>query len=166
MAFASLRGADMLVWRQPGMFSPVVEVLRDEALAGILRYSHWGMTCDATCADGMWTFRRHGFLWSKISITKSGSSGTFATYHSRFVNGTIRLESGDSYGWRHSGIFSVKSAFATSSGFSIATFAPKVFSLRSAGSITIAREYANDPNLPFLILLGTHFSLQRRRRRA
>lgn len=165
MAFASLREADTLAWRQASMFARAVEILSDETLAGILRFQGWGLRCDATCADGMWVFRRRGLFWKDVLIEQPGDRHEVAAVTTRFISGTLKLPSGESLIWRQLSFWSGESAFMTPSGFAIVKFKPKRFSFRDAGDIVVQREYANHPELPFLIMLGAFMSVANQRRR-
>ena len=165
MAFASLRDADRLAWRQASLFARAVEVISDETLAGILRFEGWGIKCDATCADGMWTLRRHGFLWRNVTVEQTDTSQPVATVSMRFTSGTLRLTRGETYSWKQLRFWSGETAFLTQSEFPIVKFKPKRFSIKDTGEITIQREYATSPDLPFLIMLGVYLTVLNQRRR-
>lgn len=165
MAFASLRDSDRLAWRQASLFARAVEIVSGETLAGILRFEGWGMKCDATCADGMWTFRRHGFLWRNVSVDLAGNGQEVAAVKMRFTRGTLNLASGQTYGWKQLGFWSGETAFMSGSDFPIVKFKPKRFSFKDSGEVDVQREYRDSPDLPFLIMLGVYLSVLNQRRR-
>lgn len=165
MAFASLRDSDRLAWRQASLFARAVEIVSGETLAGILRFEGWGMKCDATCADGMWTFRRHGFLWRSVTVEQAGTGQHVANVSMQFTSGALTLANGESYGWKRLGFWSGETAFMTGSEFPIVKFKPKRFSFKDNGEVTVQREYRDNPELPFLIMLGVYLSVLNQRRR-
>lgn len=165
MAFASLRDSDRLAWRQASLFARAVEVVSRDTLAGILRFEGWGMKCDATCADGMWTFRRHGFLWRNVTVEQASGGQQVATVNMRFTSGTLTLANGETYGWKQLGFWSGETAFITGSEFPIVKFKPRRFSFKDSGEVSVQREYKESPDLPFLIMLGVYLSVLNQRRR-
>ncbi len=166
MAFASLRDSDRLAWRQASLFTRAVEVVSGETLAGVLRFEGWGMKCDATCADGMWTLRRHGLLWRNVNVEAAGTGQTVADVKMRFTSGVLTMAGRpDDYGWKRLSFWSGESAFVTPSDFNIVKFQPKRFSFKDTGEIAVQREYATSPDLPFLIMLGVYLSVLNQRRR-
>jgi hypothetical protein len=165
MAFASLRDSDRLTWRQASLFARAVEIVSGETLAGVLRFEGLGMKCDATCADGMWSFRRHGFLWRNVTVEQAGSGQHFASVSMSFTSGTLTLARGETYGWEQLGFWSGETAFVTDSEFPIVKFKPKRFSFKDTGEVAVQREYRDNPELPFLVMLGVYLSVLNQRRR-
>jgi hypothetical protein len=166
MAFASLHDSDRLARRQASLFARAVEIVVGDALAGILRFEGWGMKCDATCADGMWTFRRHGFLWRNVTVEQTGTGQEIAEVKMRFASGTLVMQARpEAYAWKQLGFWSGETAFMSGSEFPIVRFKPKRFSFKDTGEVAVQREYRDNPDLPFLIMLGVYLSVLNQRRR-
>jgi hypothetical protein len=128
MAFASLRESDQLAWRQASMFARAIEVTSRDSLAGILRFQGWGIQCDATCADGMWVFRRHGFFWRNVTAEESGAGRIVGEVTMRFTRGTLSLDAGETLGWKQLSFWRGECAFVTpTSEFPVVRFQPRRF---------------------------------------
>lgn len=165
MAFASLHGADQLAWQRAKLPTRTIEVNVRDQLAANLQFQGGNLRCDATCAEGAWTFLRVGFLWRHVIIEIAGTGQRFGMVRTGFVNGVLVLEDGKRYAWKRLRFWSGESGFVTESGFPIVRFLPKRFSLKDAGSVSVQREYKTLSELSCLVLLGVFLSVVNQRRR-
>lgn len=138
--------------------------LRDgDATVATLRFrSAWGTLATAESADGCWTFKRVGFLQTRVTIRPCGSEQELAVFknNSWSGGGTLELPDGrryqaDTNGWMTSYTFS-----------SEADDAPLVRYRRIGGLLHLSSDVgithagAEVPELPWLVMLGWYLTVQ------
>lgn len=164
MAFISLRDADGLAWHQASLLARAIELTGAGGLAGILRFHGMGRQCDATAAEGMWSFRREGFLWRHAGIVAMPGDKPVGRVSSGIARSRLTLVDGTVYDFNRMGFWSGERAFVTTSEFAVVRFQPRRLTFRPAGEIVIAREYSALPELPLLTLLGVFLTVMEQRR--
>ena len=95
-----------MVWTQPNAFKEEYELKASSGLLGTLNFrSSWGSLAVAETANGCWTFKRVGFLTTRVSIRRCDSETEVASFRNNSWSGGGTLEMPDGRVFRASTIF-------------------------------------------------------------
>ncbi|HWR64659.1 MAG TPA: hypothetical protein VN364_00925 [Bellilinea sp.] len=82
-----------MVWTQPNAFKEEYELKTGFGLLGTLNFrSAWGSLAVAETANGCWTFKRVGFLTTRVSIRRCDSETEVASFRNNSWSGGGTLE--------------------------------------------------------------------------
>jgi hypothetical protein len=146
---------DGLKWAQPSAFTMRFELRKALELAGTLVFrSAFGSLATAEGADGCWTFKRVGFLQTRVSIRSCGDDHDLATFKNQTWSGggTLELASGKKL-LANTNFWSTSLQFTTETGDALVSFnTGGVFHL---GAAVVVNPQAADMNeLPLIVMLG------------
>ena len=152
--FADLAGRE-LRWVKANGYE-----LRDgDTVVATLRFrSRWGSLATAESADGCWTFKRVGFLQTRVTIRKCESEDEIAVFKNNSWTGGGTLEFAD--GRRltaDTNCWQTKFAFSTETGEPLVRFT-KIFGLLKLSSNVEILQGSAIP--PWLVMLGWYLSVQ------
>jgi hypothetical protein len=90
-----------LKWEQPSAWRMQYVLRAGEEDAAALEFrSAWGSLATAESGDGCWTFRRVGFLQTRVSIRACGDETELATFRNHIWSGGGTLEFADGRAFR------------------------------------------------------------------
>jgi hypothetical protein len=103
-----------LEWLQPKSLERTFELKSGEALLGVLSFrSAFGTLATAETADGVWTFKRVGFLNPRVTMRPAGSEADAAVYTPKFFGGgTLQIMGGPAIEWKAANFWATEWVFA------------------------------------------------------
>jgi hypothetical protein len=137
--------------------------LRDgDTVVATLRFrSMWGSLATAESADGCWTFKRVGFLQTRVTIRRCDSEEEIAVFKNNSWTGGGTLEFPD--GRRltaDTNCWQTKFAFSTETGEPLVRFT-KIFGLlKLSSNVEILPTGSAVASAPWLVMLGWYLSVQ------
>jgi hypothetical protein len=143
-----------LQWNKPKLFERRYELRdRGEVIAAMTWDSLLGCSATATTAEGIWRFRRHGIVSSRVTIARSGSETEIATFVRRWTgSGTLQTPGGEPVAWIRQGFWGCRWLFVDTTGRPLVRF-HSTLSARSA-AVEIEPEARSHRNLALLLVLG------------
>lgn len=152
-----------LKWVQPSAFTTQFELRTDLELVGTLAFrTAFGSLATAESADGCWTFKRVGFLQTRVTIRSCGDDRDLATFKNQTWSGggTLELATGEKLlaetnDWRTSLQFTAKS------GEVLVRFnTGGVFHL--SATVVVNPQAAGMNELPLIVMLGWYLIVMMR----
>jgi len=144
-----------LKWIQPNGWKQAYELQANDEPAATLRFkSAWGSLATGESADGTWTFKRVGFIRTRVTIRTRDADAEIA----EFVNntwsggGTLNLDGGRSIR-ATSNFWQSKLEFQTEAGVTLLTF-QRGGVVHLSAVVEIAPEASRLAELPWLVMLG------------
>ncbi|MGA9140568.1 MAG: hypothetical protein WBZ29_10105 [Methanocella sp.] len=155
-----LTASDMaLKWVQPRARSPFFELrANDDALATLSREKLFGTLATAQTAEKTWTFKRVGFLQTRVTVRSPGYDADLATFKPAWsYSGTLDIQ-GRPYAWKQLSFMGTKWGFVRPDGAPIVTFKhagglDTIFKLEADVEISPG-EVSINADLPLLLTLG------------
>jgi hypothetical protein len=170
-----------LKWVRPSLTAPAYELLHVEAgssrdeLVGTLRFrSSWGTLATAESGDGCWTFKRIGFLQTRVTIrtctadavisdadsSEADSEANTAVFDNNSWTGGGTLELPDGREYRaNSNFWMTKFGFTTAEGEPLVGFRQIGGLLKLSSTVEIYPGAATIPELPWLVMLGWYLTV-------
>jgi hypothetical protein len=133
----------------------------DDVVARLRFRSTWGTLARAESADGCWTFKRVGFLQTRVTIRKCESEDEIAVFKNSSWTGGGTLEFPD--GRRltaDTSCWMTKFAFSTEAGEPLVRFT-KIFGLlKLSSTVEMLPAAATESAPPWLVMLGWYLTVQ------
>lgn len=156
---AELTGQE-LKWVQPSAFKMHYELRAGEVLAATLHFrSSFGSLATGESADGCWTFKRVGFLQTRVTIRNCGQDTDMAVFRNNTWSGGGTLELSDGRKLQAStNLWQSKLEFKNETGETILRF-------NSGGLIHLSAEVEIGPQaykiveLPWMVMLGWYLTV-------
>ena len=152
-----------LKWVQPSPLRMHYELRSGEESVGILRFrSMWGSFATGECSDGCWTFKRVGFLQTRVTVRRCGADTEIAS----FVNntwsggGTLELPDGRKFP-ATTNFWQTRFEFRDESGGLLVQFDTAGFLHQSTG-VTVYPAAVALPEVPWIVILGCYLSVMMR----
>jgi hypothetical protein len=100
-------------WIQPKTFERLYQLIwGKEMLARLYFRSGTGTLATGETAEGIWTFKRVGFLNPRITVRAAGSEEDLAVYQPKFWgDGVLSFKGGPVFAWRPTNFWSTAWAF-------------------------------------------------------
>jgi hypothetical protein len=145
-----------LLWTQPSAFQRVFELHAGDDVVGTLRWDKaLGSLALAESSDGVWSFKRSGFLRPKVTVRVPGSETEVAIFKPSWGGeGTLRFSDGRCYQWQHTSFWRSQWALANETGESLIHFIPEFAMFEHAAEVTLEPRAESTPDLSLLTLLG------------
>jgi hypothetical protein len=152
-----------LAWTQPAALRMEYELRSgDDVLATLKLRSSFGSLATAESGDGCWTFKRVGFLSTRVTIRPCGSETEVATFRNNTWSsgGSLELEAGRKI-MATSNFWQTQYQFQTESEEALVRFKSSgLIRVHSAVEITPAGTRLRE--LPLLVLLGFYLVVMMR----
>jgi hypothetical protein len=145
-----------LLWTQTSAFQRVFELHAGDDVAGTLCWQKaFGSLALAESSDGVWTFKRSGFLRPKVTVRLPGSETEVAEFKPGWGGeGILRFADGHCYQWQHTSFWRSQWAFANDANEPLVRFKPDFAFFKHAAEVTIEPRAVSNPDLSLLTLLG------------
>jgi hypothetical protein len=145
-----------LLWTQPSAFQRVFELHAGDDVVGTLRWQKaFGSLALAESSDGVWSFKRSGFLRPKVTVRVPGSETECAAFKPSWGGeGVLRFSDGRCYQWQHTSIWRSEWAFVNDASKPLVHFKPELAYFKHAADVTIEPRAVSNPDLSLLTLLG------------
>ncbi len=152
-----------LKWAQPNGWKLKFQLEADDQPAASLEFrSMLGSFATGVSGDGSWTFKRTGFVRTKVTIRRSGEETEVATFANNTWSGggTLHLSSGRVL-QASSNLWQSQIVFQTESGEPLLTF-------KSGGFVHLSAELVIEPagwklpELPWIVMLGWYLLVMMR----
>lgn len=144
-----------LLWRRPALLKAVYELTSGDTLIATVSFrSLWGTFATARSADGCWTFKRAGFMQTRVTIRACDSDVDLATFRNNTWSGggTLVLPDGRRYP-ANTNFWQTQYEFTTDAGTALIRYhGPRLFS--SSGDVTLLPDARDVPELPWMVMLG------------
>jgi len=143
-----------LKWTQPGAFKMHYELLAGDELAATLRFrSAVGSFATGESADGCWTFKRIGFLQTRVTIRVCGEETDIAVFRNTWSGGgELELPNGRKV-LMTTNLWQSNLEFKTESDLALLQFKSAGL-LQPAALVEVQREAIGLPELPWMVFLG------------
>jgi hypothetical protein len=159
MAIVDLIGEE-LSWTQPRFLASEYDLSRGGDLIGTLRFrGGWGSLATAQSGDGCWTFKRVGFLQTRVSIRACNSEDDLAVFRNATWKdgGTLELARGGAI-QANTNFWHSKYEFVDAGGDVLVAYRThKGFKL--SGEMQIRPEARSLPELPWIVMLGWYLAV-------
>jgi hypothetical protein len=105
-------------WVQPGESAPSFHLRSGEKLFASLTFrSMLGTLATGQTSDGLWTFKRVGFLNPRVTVRQAGSDDDLAVYHPKvWGDGHLAFASGRTFVWKPVNFWATDWAFTDAQG--------------------------------------------------
>jgi hypothetical protein len=160
-----------LKWVRPSLTTLAYELQHgDEPVATLQFRSSWGTLATAESGDGCWTFKRIGFLQTRVTIRTCTAEGPVAEAgisqadtaifrnNSWTGGGTLELPDGREYR-ANSNFWMTKFGFTTTEGDPLVGFQQIGGVLKLSSTVTIHPDAATIPELPWIVMLGWYLTV-------
>jgi hypothetical protein len=150
-----------LTWSQPKMTKREYELRSSAELCATLKWQRpLGSLATGESADGIWTFKRLGFLRPRVNIRAEGSIESYALYEAGWAGGG-RLLFPDAHGyfWRQRSFWHNEWAFESERGDVVCQFRAGISVFRQKTQLSIIGRKNNIPDLSLLAILGLYLMI-------
>ena len=153
-----------LKWVRPSLAALDYELqLGDVSIATLRFRSSWGTLATAESGDGCWTFKRVGFLQTRVTIRRCNqveSEADTALFRNNSWTGGGTLELPDGREYRaNSNFWMTKFGFTTAGGVPLIEFQQIGGLLKLSSTVEIHRTAATIPELPWMVMLGWYLAV-------
>jgi len=145
-----------LIWSQPRALEMEYELRHGGLLLATMRFrSHLGSFATAESGDGQWTFKRVGFLETKVTIRESDSDTDLGIFHNKTWSegGTLEMLDGRKY-LANTNFWATQYSFKTETGEEIIDYQKIAGVLHMSAKVTIAPRAREIAETPWIVLLG------------
>ncbi len=145
-----------LKWVQPQTLKMEYELRAGDEIVGTLRFkTAFGTLATGESADGCWTFKRVGFLRTRVTIRQCGSDAEIATFNNNTwtAGGTLELPGGRKYP-ANTNFWHTQYDFKTGAGETLFTYRNIGGVFHASSAVTIQPGAANLAELPWMVILG------------
>lgn len=145
-----------LTWIPPQAFKREFELRAgDETLATLRWQTSFGSLATGESADGIFTFKRCGFLRPRITVRRPGSDENVAILKAGWGGeGTLELSNCRRYQWRNTSFWRSEWAFLDESGELLIQFKPEPAFFQHAAAVHVESAGLSAPDLSLLTMLG------------
>lgn len=160
MKLAELVGQE-LKWVQPHAMKREYELRAGDEIAATLRFRNaFGSFAAAAGADGEWTFKRVGFLQTRVTIRAAGSENDLAVFKNNTWKGggTLELPDGRSYP-ADTNFWATRYAFKTETGEPLIRYRKIGGFLHMSSAVEIDPLARHMPEMPWMVMLGWYLTL-------
>ena len=150
-----------LKWVQPHMLKMEYELRAEEIVAATLHFrSSFGSLATAESADGSWTFKRAGFLQTRVTIRASGSETDLAVFRNNSWSGggTLEFPDGRKYP-ANTNFWATKYEFKTEAGKVLISNKNIGGMLHMSSGIEIHAAAENIAEMPWMVLLSWYLTV-------
>ena len=153
-----------LEWLQPKTLERHFELQAGPAqLATLTFHSAWGTLATADTADGVWTFKRVGFLNPQVTVRVAGSPDNLAVYQPKFWgDGTVTFAGGVAFRWQPINFWATEWAFGGEGDTPLIRFKPGAEKHRlsdmfkTQAIVEMEPDESIRPFVPLLVALGMY----------
>jgi hypothetical protein len=153
-----------LSWTQPRFLASEYDLSRGSDVIGTLRFrSGWGSLATAQIAKGCWTFKRLGFLKTRVSVRACESEDDLAVFRNATWKGggTLELARGAAI-QANTNFWHSKYEFVGAGDEVLVTYRThKGFKL--SGEMQILPAARSLPELPWIVMLGWYLAVMMHR---
>jgi len=160
MKLAELVGRE-LKWVQPHTLKREYELRAGDVTAATLIFRNaFGSFATAASADGVWTFKRVGFLQTKVTIRAAGSENDLAVFKNSTWKGggTLELPDGRSYP-ANTNFWATRYDFKTGIGDSLIRYRKVGGFLHMSSAVEIDPLARSMPEMQWMVMLGWYLTL-------
>jgi hypothetical protein len=150
-------------WVQPDQKERRFELRAGDALLGSLSFrSDSGTMALAESARGKWTYKRVGFLNTRVTIREEGSDEDLAVFKPNvWGNGVLTFGDGSKFRWKTASLWKTAWVFTDSAGQALIHFKPGSKKklrdgLQPWATVNIEPYTQGDPRLAILLTLGIY----------
>jgi hypothetical protein len=150
-----------LKWIQPNLFKMHYELRcgEEEHVADLRFRSSWGSLATGESAEGCWTFKRVGFLQTRVTIRPCGGDTDIANFRNNSWSGGGTLEFPDGRRFpATTNFWQTRFEFRDDSGVALVRFESRGFLTQSVG-VTIQPGALPLPELPWVVILGCYLTV-------
>jgi hypothetical protein len=150
-----------LRWVQRSGWKPDSELQADDEVVATLSFrSAWGSLATGTSADGSWTFKRLGFLRTRVTIRTAGEEADLAVFHNNTwsAGGTLELLDGRKYR-ANSNFWATTYEIRTESDSPLIAFRHVGGMLRLSSDVEIHDAAKSLAELPWMVMLGWYLTV-------
>jgi hypothetical protein len=153
-----------LLWTQPHLMRYEYQLRRGGESIGTLTFrSAMGSLATAENPAGRWTFKRQGFLQTRVSIRAADSEDELATFRNNTWSGGGTLEFPDGRHFRASTNFwHTRYEIMDATEQPLLRYRTEGF-LRMSGQMEVLGSAAKTPELPWLMMLGWYLAVMMHR---
>ena len=156
---ADLAGHE-LHWTKGDRHTAHVLRVGDETVATLRFRSAWGSLATAESADGCWTFKRVGFLQTRVTIRRCDSEDEIAVFkHNSWTGGGTLEMDGHRY-LADTNCWMTTFGFSTDAGEPLMRFRKIKGLMRLSSAVEILPAGAALHHAPWLVMLGWYLTVQ------
>jgi hypothetical protein len=150
----------LLDWEQPQFFKAEYDLKRNADVIGTLKFrSQFGSLATARFADGCWTFKRLGFLNTRVSIKVCDSEADIAIFRNSAWSGGGLLDFPDGRQLTaNTNFWHTRFEFSGTEGQPLIRYHTKN-RLRLSGQMEILPAAQEVPETPWLAMLGWYLAV-------
>ena len=152
---------EALRFTQPHMFSRDYELLcGDDVIATMKFRGLTGSLATGESADGCWTFKRQGFIATRVTIRACGSESDLAIFRNNTWSGggTLELPDGRTYP-ANSNFWQTRYEISSDGDAPLVTFSHVGGLLHFSSDVEIHATASRTPELPWLVFLGWYLTV-------
>lgn len=149
-----------LSWSQPRLMTSEYDLSRGTEVIGTLRFrSSFGSLATARLEPGCWTFKRQGFLQTRVSIRACDQEADLGVFRNNTWTGggTLELPGGDQI-QANTNFWHSRYEFAAAGGVSLIKYQTHQ-GLKLRGEMEILPAAKALPELPWLVMLGWYLAV-------
>jgi hypothetical protein len=145
-----------LNWSQPKAMTQAYELHAAGEVVGRLTWLNMtGSLAKAETAEGIWTFKRVGFLSPKVSSRVAGTEKDIALFEPSFTGaGWLNCESGLRLRWKSTGFWHRVWSFSQPDEQPLVSFKSAQTLFKAAAEVEIAHAARDLPELSYLVCMG------------
>ena len=145
-----------LEWAQTSVMSPSYELRAEGEVVATLAWEKlFGSLASARTSDGLWTFKRSGFLTPMVTVREAGSDKDAAVLKVVWGGGGELIIGGKpTFAWKRRGFWSGQWGFEWIDGGHILHFEPKFAIAKKKAELHLEPSAHSVPELPLLATLG------------
>jgi len=150
-----------LEWIQTGAISRFHELRAGDSVFAQLEFRKtFGSLATGKTDQGVWTFKRRGFLHATVGVRVAGSDRDLMVYEPNWSGrrGHIQTAEGATYSWESVNFWGTDWVLAKPHGPKLAYFRHKGV-VRSVAEVELTDEGRAEPELALLLLLGWYLIL-------
>ncbi len=152
-----------LKWVQPSLKMEFELRAGDMPVASLRFKSAFGSFATAESAEGCWTFKRAGFLHTRVTIRQCGAETEMATFRNNTWDsgGTLELPDGGKFP-ANTNFWQTHYDFRTPAGETLFTYRNIGGVLHASALVEIQPPAADVAELPWMVILGWYLVLMMR----
>ncbi len=147
-------------WIQPNAADRSYELRARTDVVATLRWPKTGGSLAlGESADGNWSFKRTGFISTRVTVRATGTEPNIAVYSPNWLagKGTLELASGAKYLWTIIGFWGSQWAFCNEAGEPLVHYRVEWLLQKATATVEITPAGAAVSELSLLTLLGWYF---------
>ena len=150
-----------LTWRQSGFAGKVYELHRGETLVGTLRFQNaFGSRATAEIEGARWTFKRMGFLRTRVTIRPADSQDDLAIFRNNTWTGGGTLEFPDGAAYRaNTNFWHTQFEFVDQRDCPLVRYHMEQGLTKLNGGMEVLPAAAQLPERPWVMMLGWYLAV-------